>query len=186
MSDRYNPAAGDIVEVTRAMWHDEDYHPWNGTRLATVKNVSDLQRAFLIPVEPITTPPAPGMDAAVWASDAAGMWWDNESLKPVKTNTPAPQTETIADSNPLFAWVFEGDGIGQGNLDVFVDAFGYAANTDVTIDALYVAHNGELHKVERKVQSGKFNEDDYATATVTVTLPDGSTLTGSYRIDGRA
>lgn len=92
---------------------------------------------------------------------------------------------TIADSNPILVWTFELEGVGQGDVSVFADALGYATNADWTIDRVYVAHNGELHKVDRKVECSPYNDQDLATATVTLTLPDGSTLTGTYTVDGR-
>lgn len=103
---------------------------------------------------------------------------------------PEPATDqqtqpTIADSNPILVWTFELDGVGQGDIVVYADALGYATNTDWTINRVYVAHNGELHKVEQKVECSPYDDQDVAAAVVTLTLPDGSTLTGSYTVEGR-
>lgn len=49
-----------------------------------------------------------------------------------------------------------------------------------------VGPSDRLTPVEVKVTSTGYDEDDYAQATVTVTLPSGVTAAAGYRIDGRA
>ncbi len=181
-ADRYDPVAGDIVEVTLAPRYDGDVHPWNGTRRAVVKRVGDgaERNVYLTPVEPITTPPAEGMDIGVWADEAAGMWWNTSSVKPIRTSDPEdPANQTV------FAWVWAGIEISTGDADAFANFLSGAHEYGTDVQALYTAVDGKLQPATWTTTSTRYNSNDIAYTTVVISLPNGRETAATYRVDGR-
>ncbi len=85
------------------------------------------------------------------------------------------------------AWAWEG-GIAKGNIDAFADFLQGCqdAGHDTPKVVYAAAVDGTLTPVPFQVKAGGYDEHDYATATVTVTLADGVAVTGSWTVDGRA
>jgi hypothetical protein len=175
---RYLPAGGDIVEVTRTPWKDDDEHPWNGTRRARVKVVGQSAvNLYLVPVEPITTPAPDGFDPDMWAAVAAGMWWDTASVKPIRTSDPdAPANQAS------FAWTWEDTEISTGTAEQFADVLAYAEYSPA-VQALYAAVDGMLQPV---TWTTSYDDNDFARVTVVITFPDGRETATGYRVDGRS
>lgn len=91
----------------------------------------------------------------------------------------------IADSITL-VWVLSDDDACTGNVARLASHVEQSSLGGPDVTAVYAVKKGALVKVEAKVDGTPYDEDDYSTATITVTLPDGSTLQDSWRVDGRS
>lgn len=100
---------------------------------------------------------------------------------------PTPKVLIDGDATRL-AWVWDGDEIGKGNvhdLAEFLQGCQDAGHPYPT--AVYAPNvDGGLTPVPYTIATSDYDENDYATATVTVTLADGVTPSASWRVDGRA
>jgi hypothetical protein len=106
----------------------------------------------------------------------------------IPATEPAPAVDVDErPENTDFAWVWEGV-IARGTIDAFADflAGAQAAGHDYpkTLYAPTVA--GELTPLPYHVKSSGYDDNDYATATVAVTLAEGVTVTGTWTVDGRS
>ncbi len=91
----------------------------------------------------------------------------------------------IADTIPL-AWVDSTDEIHTGNVGRLANAIEDAGLGGPDVVNVYAVKGHELVKVTATVTgAAEFDADLYATAVLTVELPDGSRLQDSWRVDGR-
>jgi hypothetical protein len=99
-------------------------------------------------------------------------------------------TPTIDVSDPpegtQLAWAWDG-GIGRGTIDAFADFLSgaQAAGHDYPKVVYAAATDGTLTPVPFHVKTSGYNSNDFATATVSVTLADGAAVVGSWTVDGR-
>ncbi len=113
----------------------------------------------------------------VWAGRVA------ESLSDVRAVSDV--NPDIADSFTL-VWTLSDDDASTGDGSRLASHIEHSALGGPEVVSVYVVQKGALVKVETKVTGTPYDEDDYSMSTLTVTLPDGSTLQESWRVDGRA
>ncbi len=110
--------------------------------------------------------------------------WSGRVAESLSDVVPASDVNAdVADSIPL-AWVAE-DEIHTGNVAQLGEHISQIALGAPDITTVYTVAGGALVPVTYQVNGTKYDEHDMATATLTVTLPDGSRLEESWRVDGR-
>lgn len=160
---RYLPAAGDVVDA-------RNIDDAESTRLKIMRVVFERNEALLAPVG--TSPD----DDTV-----PGEWWSLDALTPVNTSDPDDPA-----NQAMLVWVYsEDDQVSVGQIGAFADALAFAGISDYTIVALYLSTGGKLVEISYETISSGYDDNDMASVTVKVALPNDRTITGSYRVDGR-
>lgn len=125
-------------------------------------------------------------DAEVWVVDPKGPGAVAAGTHALTGSATGEANAEVAEQIQL-AWVDTEDQAYAGNVARLASHIEHAALGGPDVVTVYTVQKGKLVEVKAKVDgTGEYDESDYATAILTVTLPDGSTLQESWQVDGRA
>lgn len=104
-----------------------------------------------------------------------------------RATPPGVELHQVDPARTALVWVFEGEPC-TGDVQRFADFLAGAAHAgeDAPRTLYAPTSSGELVPVPFAVDVSPYDSNDWAHASVVVTLADGVTVSGSYRIDGRA